>query len=86
MKRPAFESLLFVDVEDRAAVELAPQVDKPKYFGRPWSHLRDEMIANGSSTVAELPANQIESFYRSTQSSKSAKRMFSRGLFRGNSR
>ena len=85
MKRPAFESLLFVDVEDRAGVELAPQLDKPKYFGRPWSHLRDQMIANGSSIVVDLPAKQIESFYRSTQSSKSAKNMF-RGLFRGNSR
>ena len=85
MKRAAFESLLFGDVEDRAATEPAPQLDKPKYDGRPWPHLRDEMIAYGSTSVAELPTNQIESFYGSTQSARRAKSMF-RGLFSGNSR
>jgi hypothetical protein len=85
MKRAAFESLLFVDVEEKAATEPAPQLDKPKYEGRPWSHLRDEMIARGSSTVVDLPANQIESFYGSTGSAKRSKSMF-RGLFSGSSR
>jgi hypothetical protein len=85
MKRAAFESLLFVDVEEKAATEPARQLDKPKYFGRSWSHLRDEMIARGSSAVADLPANQIESFYRLTESSNSGKGMF-RGLFSGNNR
>ena len=85
MKRAAFESLLFVDVEDKAATEPAPQLGQPKYEGRPWSHLRDEMIAKGSTRVAELPTNQIESFYGSTQSAQRSKSMF-RGLFSGNSR
>jgi hypothetical protein len=85
MKRAAFESLLFVDVEDRAAAEHAPQPGKPKYFGRPWSHLRDEMIAKGASTVGVLPAKSIESFYRSTESVNSATSIF-KGLFSGKGR
>ncbi len=85
MKRAAFESLLFVDVEEKAATEPAPHRDKPKYDGRPWSHLRDEMVARGSTTVADLPAKQIESFYRSTQSAQRAKSKFM-GLFSGNNR
>jgi hypothetical protein len=85
MKRAAFESLLFVDVEDRAAPEPAPQPAQPRYFGRPWSQLRDEMIAKGASTVAELPAKTIESFYRSTESVNSATSIF-KGLFSGKGR
>jgi hypothetical protein len=68
MDNAEFESLLFVDVADRAAGEAVPPHDKPKYYGRPWLQLRDEMVASGAPTVAELPAHRINAFYRSTQS------------------
>ena len=63
-----FESLLFVDVEERAAGEPVPPEDKPRYHGRPWSQMRDAMLAGGAATVAELPASAVAAFYRSTSS------------------
>jgi hypothetical protein len=84
MRRAEFESLLFVDVEERSTAEPAPQQGEPKYHGRPWSRLRDEMLASGSETIAALPANQIEHFYRSTKSLDRSVISTFRHLFGGN--
>jgi hypothetical protein len=43
------------------------------------------MVARGLTTIADLAAKQIESFYRSTQSAQRAKSKFM-GLFGGNNR
>ena len=67
VKRAEFESSLFVDVEERAAGEPGPPEDQPRYHGRPWSKLRDAMLAGGATTVSELPAHAIATFYRSTK-------------------
>lgn len=68
MKQVEFESLLFVDVEERAAAERTPREGKPRYLGRPWTQLRDEMVARGAKTIKELPADPSAVFYRSTGS------------------
>jgi hypothetical protein len=68
VKLAEFESLLFVDVEERAAGEPTPAEDKPRYYGRPWSQLRDSMLAGGAKTVSELPEPAVAAFYRSTKS------------------
>ena len=83
MKQAEFESLMFIDVEERAAAEPAPEVGKPKYHGRPWTRLRDEMLASGSPTVADLPAKQIALFYRATKSTEGSVMSAFRGLFNG---
>ena len=67
MKQAEFESLLFVEVADRAAAEPAPPPGKPKHYGRPWAQLRDEMVASGAKTVQELPASRILVFYQLTR-------------------
>ena len=83
MTQAEFESLLFIDVADRAAAESSPPHGKPKYYGRPWLQLRDEMVASGARTVADLPAKRIAVFYYATRPGNgSAKRML-RGLFGG---
>jgi hypothetical protein len=66
MNQAEFESLLFVDVADRAAAEPAPPEDADKYYRRPWLQLRDEMIASNAQTVAALRADRIVAFYHST--------------------
>jgi hypothetical protein len=68
MHKADFESLLFVDVEERAAAEHTPPEGKPRHAGRPWTQLRDQMLASGSMSVAELPERMIATFYRSTGS------------------
>jgi hypothetical protein len=83
MKLADFESLLFVDVEERAAAEPTPQPGHAKYHGRPWTRLRDEMVVNGSMTVADLPSGQIKLFYRSTKSGDEGGKAFSQRLFGG---
>jgi hypothetical protein len=65
MKQEEFESLLFIDVADRAAAEPAPPPDADKYYRRPWLQLRDEMIATDAKTVAELRADRIVAYYHS---------------------
>jgi hypothetical protein len=82
MRQAEFESLLFVDVEEHAAAERIPPEGKQKYFGRPWTQLRDEMLASGAMSVAELPANLIAGFYRSTKSADGGVVSAFRGLFR----
>jgi hypothetical protein len=67
MKQAEFEALLFVDVADRAATEPPTQHGKPKHYGRPWTQLRDEMVASGAKTVQELPSNRILVFYQLTR-------------------
>jgi hypothetical protein len=68
MHKADFESLLFVDVEERAAAERTPPEGKPRYHGRPWTQLRDQMLASGAMSVGELPERTIAAFYRSTGS------------------
>jgi len=81
MKRAEFESLLFVDVEELAAGEPAPPEDKPRYHGRPWSQMRDAMLAGGATTVAQLPTSSVAAFYRSTKSDGRAVMSTFRDLF-----
>jgi hypothetical protein len=81
MQRAEFESLLFVDVEERAAAEATPPAGKPKYHGRPWTQLRDEMLAGGAMSVAELPDRTIELSYRSTKSADRGVMSALKGLF-----
>ena len=83
MTQAEFESLLFIDVADRAAAESAPPNDKPKYHGRPWLQLRDEMVASGARTIAELPAKRIAVFYHSTRPANGGAKKVLRGLFGG---
>jgi hypothetical protein len=83
MQRVDFESLLFIDVEERAGAEPAPQPGHPKYHGRPWTRLRDEMVATGSRTVAELPPSKVRLSYRSTRSGDEGGTKFLRRLFGG---
>ena len=68
MQRAEFESLLFVDVEENAAAERTPAEGGAKYDRRPWTELRDRMLASGALSVAELPERTISGFYRSTGS------------------
>jgi hypothetical protein len=63
-----FESLMFVEVEERATGEAGPPQEKPKYYGRPWTQLRDEMLASGARTVGELSTNRVAVYYQSTSS------------------
>jgi hypothetical protein len=81
MQRSAFESLLFVDVEERAAAEPTPSAGEPKYLGRPWTQLRDEMLSRGAMSVAELPARTIADFYRVTGSAEGGVMSALKGLF-----
>jgi hypothetical protein len=37
----------------------------PAYYGRPWTQLRDEMVASGAKTVKELKPRRIAVFYGS---------------------
>jgi hypothetical protein len=67
-----FESLMFVEVEERAAAEAGPPQEKPKYYGRPWTQLRDEMLASGARTVGELSSNRVALYYHSTRSAQSS--------------
>ena len=82
MTQAEFESLLFIDVADRAAAESSPPHGKPKYYGRPWLQLRDEMMASRAQTVAELPAKRIAAFYHATRPANGGKRVLGR-LFGG---
>ena len=79
-----FESLLFVDVEERAALEPTAPEGAPRYFGRPWTELRDEMLSRGASTIEELPADRVAAFYRSTKSGGGSVTALVKGLFGGN--
>ena len=83
MTQAEFESLLFVDVEDRAATEMAAAPGEPRYDGRPWTRVRDEMVATGSLTVGDLSPKQIARFYRSTNSEGRGVMSALRGLFGG---
>jgi hypothetical protein len=81
MQRAEFESLLFVDVEQHAAAEGAPAEGRPKYEGRPWTQLRDRMLANGALSVAALPERTVTGFYRSTGSADGGVMGTLKGLF-----
>ena len=83
MKQAEFESLLFVDVADRAASERTPQPGEAKYYRRPWLQLRDEMVASGAKTVAELRADRIVAFYQSTSAADRGLLATLRNLFGG---
>lgn len=83
VKESEFELLLFVDVEERASAEPDQQPGKPKYSGRPWTRLRDEMVATGVRTITELPAGQIRLFYASTKSTDDNAKSIFRRLFGG---
>jgi hypothetical protein len=63
-----FEALMFVDVEERAGGEAGPPQGEPRYYGRPWTQLRDEMLASGARTVGELSTNRVAVHYQSTRS------------------
>jgi hypothetical protein len=78
MKRAEFEALLFVEVADRARDESAfARGDR----GRPWTQLRDEMLASGAKTVEELRAEKIASFYKSTNAAEGGVLAAFKGLF-----
>ncbi|HET8752092.1 MAG TPA: hypothetical protein VFM43_06155 [Gaiellaceae bacterium] len=78
MKRAEFESLLFVEVADRARDESASaRSDR----GRPWTQLRDEMLASGAKTVEELRAERIATFYKSTNATEGGVLAAFKGLF-----
>jgi hypothetical protein len=83
MNQAEFESLLFVDVADMAATEPTPQPGEAKYHRRPWLQLRDEMLASGAKTVAELRADRIAAFYQSTRAADQGLLRALRGLFGG---
>ena len=83
MKRLDFDALLFVDVEEHASGEPAPPEAGPKYDGRPWSRLRDTMLAAGATTVGDLPEATVTAFYRSTRSGDGTVMAAVRGLFGG---
>ena len=83
MTQAEFESLLFIEVADRAAAESPPPHGKPKYYGRPWLQLRDEMVASGAHTVADLPAKRITTFYQATLPGNGSARSILRRLFGG---
>lgn len=85
MKQAEFESLLFVDVADRAAAEPTPPPGTDKYYRRPWLQLRDEMVASGAETVANLRADRIVAFYHSTQPANIGVKSIFTGLFSGRS-
>jgi len=85
MKQAEFESLLFVDVADRAAAEPVPAPGTDKYYRRPWLRLGDEMVAGGAETVAELRAAQIVALYHSTQPANTGVKSTFKGLFSGRS-
>lgn len=81
MRQADFEALLFVDVAERAASERTPQEGEPKYGGRPWTQLRDTMLASGAMSVAELPEQAIAAYYRSTGSADRGVMSALKGLF-----
>jgi hypothetical protein len=85
MKQAEFESLMFVEVADRAAVEPPPQPGTLTYYGRPWTQLRDEMVASGAMTVEGLPADRVAVFYRVTKSADEGTLSTLRSLFGGRS-
>jgi hypothetical protein len=69
MNQAEFKSLLIIDVADRAAAEPPAPPEESKYYRRPWLQLRDEMVASGAKTVAELRADRIAALYRATNAS-----------------
>jgi hypothetical protein len=83
MKRADFDALLFVDVEEHAAAEPAPPADGSRYDRRPWSRLRDTMLAKGATTVGELPEAKAADFNRSTKSADGSVLTAFKGLFGG---
>ena len=83
MRQPEFEALLFVDVEKRAGTEPAPAAGEPRYHGRPWTRVRDEMLATGSLTVGDLPPREVARFYRALASEDTGFMSALRGLFGG---
>jgi hypothetical protein len=83
MKQSEFESLLFIEVADRAAAEPTPPPGADKYDRRPWLQLRDEMVANNAHTVGELRADRIVAFYHCTNSVTGGLLSAIRGLFEG---
>lgn len=83
MRQAEFESLLFVEVADRAATEPAPSANEGTYGGRPWTRLRDEMLGSGAKTVEELRADRIAAFYKATNRADRGVLSSLRGLFGG---
>jgi hypothetical protein len=84
MRQMEFTSLLFVDVEERAAAEAGcPLPGKPAYYGRPWTQLRDEMVVSGAKSVAELSASRIAVFYHSTKVARGGLLLRMRGRLLG---
>jgi len=81
MKLVEFESLMFVDVAERASAEPAAPSGEPRYQRRPWTQLRDEMLASGAKTVDELSAKRIALFYRSTRSADGGVKSLFRSVF-----
>jgi hypothetical protein len=84
MKQAEFESLLFVEVADRAAAEPTPRPGTDKYYRRPWLQLRDEMVAGDALTVADLRADRIVAFYHATQPANRGVKSIFKGLLSGN--
>ena len=68
MKQAEFEALTFDEVQDRAAGESDPAPGMPDYYDRPWTQMRDEMIAAAAKVVADLPPGRVDVFYHSTKS------------------
>ena len=83
MNQAEFESLLFVDVADMAATEPTPQPGEAKYHRRPWLQLREEMLASGAKSVAELRADRVVAFYQLTRAADRGLLSSLRSLFGG---
>lgn len=82
MRRTDFDSLVFVEVEERAGTEAAVSPHgTPKYYGRPWTQLRDEMLASGARTVRELPTSRVAAYYYSTKSADGSVTLLLQRLF-----
>ena len=59
MRRDEFERMSVKDVMGLARAEDSVQRGKPLYYGRPWSHVLDQMDEAGVRTVGALDAALI---------------------------
>jgi hypothetical protein len=66
VKRTEFESITLEQGRARAEAEPDPERGKPKYFGRLWAQIVDEMTAAGASTIGDLPEQRVTDFFNSS--------------------
>ena len=68
MERKDFEAMTLAEVSGRADAEGPPEHGKPKHYDRPWTQLRDEMVAGGAATIDDLTSTRVDLFYNLTRS------------------